>query len=451
MRSMGNLSAILGIGVVILAAACSSKNGADNSGAGGSGYNPNSGNNGGTAPNGFPSAQTYTDPTTGTVDGLYPVTADEASKLKNAASVCAGRSAEPEGNGAAIMEFVMDITSSMNVDHVVANDNTTPTKWAVFQPTMEQVFPKLPSSFAIGAMYFAAPNIGQCYQTNRNDVPIALNNATQNQALVASVAAVAPNGATPTYQAWTHALQLITSYTPKSTDPPGMATAGRYIVLETDGVPTVGQTSDCTYLQNGIVKTEYDAELALIQQATEATKTQFPPNGVETFVVGVSGSNNPQNANFDPLCYLSKIAVIGGTAGNCTPVCGTPVGNDVNPRGTYCHIDLSNAGTDLAAQLSAALTGIAGSVLPCTYTVPPDPSGTAIDPNKTILVFTDGSNGAASVVLENTSTTCDQGWHFTDSTNTQIEVCGQTCKALQANSMSSLSLVFGCTAGQIIG
>jgi len=43
MRQMGNLSAILGMGVVILAASCSSKNGADNAGGGGGGFNASQG------------------------------------------------------------------------------------------------------------------------------------------------------------------------------------------------------------------------------------------------------------------------------------------------------------------------------------------------------------------------------------------------------------------------
>ena len=44
-------------------------------------------------------------------DGLAPLTAEQASQLTAAA--CEGWSAEPE-NGPAVLEFVVDITTSMN-------------------------------------------------------------------------------------------------------------------------------------------------------------------------------------------------------------------------------------------------------------------------------------------------------------------------------------------------
>ncbi len=444
MRSMSHLVEILGIGVFLLAAGCSSSKGADASGQGG-GYNVGTpGANGGTAPDGYPTAQSSTDP-----NGLLAVSAATATALQNASTVCQGWEAEPEGGGGAIMEFIVDITSSMteanSSDPSVAG---SPTKWAVFSQTLPQVFDALTGSYAVGVMYFSAQT-NQCYVANRADVPIAAWNATQLAALNNSVATVVTGGSTPTYQAWSHGYDLVTAWTPGANDPPALTNAGRYLVLITDGVPTVGRTNDCTYYQDGISQTEYETELNLIYNTTQASKTTYPPNGVETFVVGVIGSNNPQNAVFDPMYMLSRLAVIGGTApAGCVPKSGTVLANDVQPRGTYCHIDLSQS-TNLAADLSTALNGITSGVLSCTYGVPAAPAGKTIDPNQTILVFTDGATGATSIVLENTSSTCDKGWHFTDSTNTTIEICGTSCTAIQANSKLTLNLVFGCTAQQI--
>ncbi len=439
MRKTSHWVEVLGIGVSILAASCSSSKSTD-TGNQGSGYNPG---NGQTAADGFPTAQSSTDP-----NGLMQVTAAEATNLQNAATVCQGWQSTPQG-GPAIMEFIIDISTSMTTEPSVTSNANSPTKWAVFSQTLPNIFAGLPSSFAVGVMYFSAQT-GQCYAANRADVPIATLDATQLAALENSVRTVATGGDTPTYQAWNHAYGLVTNWTPGANDSAALATAGRYLVLVTDGVPTVGQTA-CAFNQNGISTAEFNAEITLIGNATTASKTTFPPNGVETFVVGVPGSNNPQGASFDPMYMLSLLAVAGGTAtpAGCVPKSGTVLADDVNPRGTYCYYDLSQT-TDLATSLTSALGNIASSVLSCTYTVPPAPAGQTIDPNKTILVFTDGATGNTSVVLQNTSSTCDKGWQFADSSDTTIKICGTSCTAIQANPKLTLSLVFGCTAGQII-
>ncbi len=151
------------------------------------------------------------------------------------------------------------------------------------------------------------------------------SNQAQLTALDNSVASEYRTGATPTYSARKHALDVLTAWV----DPKSCGGASRAIVLVSDGVPTVGN-ADCTYYQNGISENEYTAEIQLIQ-------TQGQAAGVETCLIGVVGSDNPQNAPYDPLHMLSMIAVAGGTAqpAGCVPVSGTPNGNTVNPRGTY--------------------------------------------------------------------------------------------------------------------
>jgi len=58
-------------------------------------------------------------------------------------------------------------------------------------------------------------------------------------------------------------------------------------------------------------------------------------------------------------------------------------------------------------------------------------------------VFNDGA-GNYSLILQNTSSTCDKGWVFTDATNSKIHICDQTCTLIQSNAKASLQLVFGC-------
>ena len=267
----------------------------------------------------------------------------------------------------------------------------------------------------------------------------------QQSALGTSVNAVQPAGFTPTYQAWEHGLELVRAWAPGTGDPPQLATANRYLVLITDGVPTV--SPDCSMHQNGIPQKDYNTIVSDVAAATQSQGGQPP---VKTFVVGVVGSNDPQGATYDPLYMLSELAVAGGTtAPGCTPVTGTPNGKDVNPRGTYCHYDLSTS-SNLGGDLAAALDSISGSMLSCAYVIPAPSAGQTIDPNNTTLVFTDGATGDTKIILENTSSTCDKGWHFTDSSYTSLEICGTSCTELQANSASTLKLVFNCDTGTVV-
>jgi len=112
---------------------------------------------------------------------------------------------------------------------------------------------------------------------------------------------------------------------------------------------------------------------------------------------------------------------------------------------------MSSESTDLGASLTTTLSQIASSALSCTYSVPPPSgSGQTIDPSQTVLVYTDGATGQPYIVLQNTSATCDKGWHYTDATNSKIEICGTTCAEIQGSSASTLSASFGCNVAQII-
>ncbi len=413
----------------MLAAACSSKGGTDGTTSNQPGYNagvggnsPFSGLDGGLV------AQN-------TADGLQQISSSTAAALKDPAKACNGTSAEPEGGTPPILEFVIDVTGSMVMDPANPSNPNGPKKWDVFAATMPSVFQALPSNFAIGVSYFRKPDTA-CYQPDQA-VPIGILDSNQLALVDASLQNRTVQGATPTYAAWKNGLDTLTAWQP----PTGYGASPRYIVLITDGVPTVN-ADGCTYV-NPITQTEYDSEIQLI-------RTQGQAAGVKTFVVGVVGSENPQNATYDPLYMLSEIAVAGGTEqpSGCVPRSGRPAGNTVNPRGSYCHFDLSQA-TDFGQALSSALGAIAGSVLPCTYSVPIT-TGQTIDPSKTNLIYTDNSNQTSYVVLPNTSSNCDRGWHFTDATNTKIEICAITCKELQSNSAASLAVLFGCTQGQII-
>jgi hypothetical protein len=342
----------------------------------------------------------------------------------------------PQGGTPPIFEFVIDASGSMGDPSNPANQNSA-TKWAVFTQAIPAVFQSLPANFAVGVSYYNKPQQG-CFAQNQA-VPVGILTANQQTLISASLRNTRPQNYTPTYNAWLAGLNTLTAWQA----PAGYVTSPRYIILITDGVPTVNRDGCAT--QNPITQTEYDAQIGLIQTAGQQA-------GVKTFVVGVVGSEDPQGATYDPRFKLSQLAVVGGTAtAGCVPVTGTLVGNpstSVNPPGTYCHFDLSQA-ADLGAALTSSLGSIAQSAISCNYAVPAPASGKTIDPASTVLVYNDG-NGNYSLVLQNTSGTCNKGWRFTDATNSQIEICATTCSVLQQNPAASLQLIFGCNAGQII-
>jgi hypothetical protein len=177
--------------------------------------------------------------------------------------------------------------------------------------------------------------------------------------------------------------------------------------------------------------------------------SQTAGTGVKTFVVGVPGSEDPQGAPYDPMYELSLLAQAGGTApANCTSASGTSSGDAVNPRGTYCHYDMTQT-ADFASGLISTIGAIAGQVVSCTYTVPasPDPNQTIVA-NRTNMVYDDGA-GQKYLVQQNNGSPCDVGWHFTDASNQSIEICSTTCALLQANPKAGIELTFGCVTNQI--
>ncbi len=423
---------ICGLGSCFGTIACSSHSGADSAN-----QNPGYNVNGGGAGSGLVAQDT--------ADGTTPITAAQATSLTS--NPCVQSSSTPQGAAPPVLEFVIDTSGSMSSDPANPAQPNGPSKWTVFSQTMPNVFASLPANFAVGVTYFNKGN-GNAAYVGTQAVPIAPMAAAQLTAVDNSLARTTPGGYTPTYNAWEFGLSTLTGWQA----PAGYTTSPKYIVLITDGVPTV--LHDGRTIENPINQTEYNAQIyggvgspAGVNIAGEQADGKAA--NVKTFVVGVVGSENPQGATYDPMYMLSLLAVAGGTApAGCVPVSGTPAGTTVNPRGTYCHFDLSQA-TDFATALSSTLTTIAQSVISCNYTVPPPSNGQVVDPSKTVLVYNDG-NGNYSLVLPNTSSTCDKGYQFTDSTDTEIEICATTCAALQKNPNASLEVIFGCSTGQIV-
>jgi hypothetical protein len=278
-------------------------------------------------------------------------------------------------------------------------------------------------------------------------VPIGVLNSAQVTAL-STLPATQIGGYTPTECAYNYALQQIQSWVA----PPAYAQSPRFIVLLTDGVPTV--SNNCQSLGNiqqgtmPIDEAQYGGLIATVAAGTAST-------GIKTYVAGVPGSDEPQGAPYDPMYMLSLLAAAGGTARpNCTPVAGTPNNptgtlGTVSPRGTYCHYDLTTQ-TDFGAALQNAIGAIAASLVSCEYPVPPPPAG-YIMLSTTDVEVTLTTSGGSTPLTRAPGDDCAQGggWFYksfdaTSGLPTQIDLCPDTCAAAQSDLNAAVSIHFVC-------
>ncbi len=220
-------------------------------------------------------------------------------------------------------------------------------------------------------------------------------------ALIASLNAQTPRGATPTGPALQGAIQQAQSYANSN---PGHQVV---TVLVTDGTPT-----SCNPTAIGPI-----ANLA--SAALNANPS------VQTFVIGVFESGDttgPDNAN--------QIANAGGTGAAFV---------------------VNAASTDLGAQFTQALEDIRGSALSCEYSIPAPSSG-ELDYGKVNVEFKDGA-ATVTVPYVGDASSCDPsigGWYYDadpagGGTPSTIVVCPATCDQFTASSSgATVDVRLGC-------
>jgi hypothetical protein len=370
-------------------------------------------------------------------------TAGATSQTGGAGGACANESSQTT-SVPPVLEFVIDVTGSMADQPAYPNDPTnTASKWQVMQGVLPGVFQSFPADWAVGVSYFRKPDTG-CFVPDQS-VAIDVLTATQQTAIGASIARRGPKGnttaadnvqgATPTLAAWRFGLTQLTGWSNGA-----YANSERSIVLVTDGVPTVN-ADGCTYV-NPITQAEYNSEITTVQTEGQAAH-------VKTYVIGVLGSENPQNATYDPMYMLSLWAIAGGTGqAGCTPVSGTPSGNTTNPRGTYCHFDLTT-NPDFATGLVAALQQIATGQISCTYQVPPPPADGRIFDLQNITVTYSPSSGGPRTLGKAPSSSCVGGQWYVSQTDANgnpatLELCADTCAAAQGDPGATVEVTFTC-------
>ena len=216
--------------------------------------------------------------------------------------------------------------------------------------------------------------------------------------------------------------------------PANYATSNRYVVVLTDGVPTLGQNcADSAGCDLGVSEAQYQTYIDAVAAAYAA--------GLQTYVIGVPGSENTSQVTcdgvmqYDPRTKLSQVATAGGTA---TPGC-----SDAGPN--FCHIDLTNPNIDFVTELTNAIGMITSAVASCQYQVPP-PSNPNLQLNYNQIEIRYYAADSANYVLlpRNDGCPTPDGWQYTDATNTGIVLCADTCTMVQVDPQARIEIYFGC-------
>jgi hypothetical protein len=359
--------------------------------------------------------------TTGSA-GNSSITATTLDDLKKMA--CDGWSSEPESLPS-LLQFVVDTSGSMGD---MTRSTMGQTKWQRTRTALLSSLDKLPASVGLGMLFY--PNrdtvrsqrpqaVTQCVRTDAI-IPIALLGAAgsaQRNRLATGINGIMPRSYTPTYDAYTSGVTLGLL--------PSMLPGKRFMVLITDGAPTLA--AGCVMPAGGGGQTATPVDPVPIVQAIQTAHDQ----GIQTFVIGSPGSEESIGGTDARVAWLSKAARAGGTD---TPGC-----SDSGPN--FCHIDLTQS-SDFAAALEQSLASIAGAVVQCSYELPTPSNGQTLDLNAINVVYTAG-DGTQTLIGRSSDPSCTEGWKLNGK---QVELCGDTCNRVKADSKAGLELLFGCTS-----
>ena len=156
---------------------------------------------------------------------------------------------------------------------------------------------------------------------------------------------------------------------------------------------------------------------------------------VKLFFIGETGAT---------LANLERYAVPGGAAPH-TDFCG----NGPSP----CHYwDVGNGNPAAFASAMASIVGQAtvSHPIPCTFDVPPPPSGLTLDPNLVNVQFKTSDGQAVRILRVDSASTCDPGtggWYYDDpAAPKHIVLCDNSCTSVVGKTGASVAIEFGCAS-----
>jgi hypothetical protein len=370
---------------------------------------------------------------TGGSTGLVPSIPDITTQA------CAGKEFTPDTRPV-ILHMVVDISSSMTEQP--PNRSTAETKWGITRAALIHALDHLPAAAELGVSLYpnkTTPNnpLGPgsddhslCIDSSA-DLPLTMLGDKASQQRTDFVnrlnAITIPSDAgTPTHDAYRLAVDSVLNLADSD---PNYATAPKYVLLITDGQPTI--SLGCL----GHGSEQYPVDPApIISDIGDA----FTNHQIQTIIIGSPGSEQVHlvDGGSDARPWLSEAATAGGTA-DLQPGCT----NTGDP--SFCHFDMTTA-ADFDQALGTALQTITGSIAPCDYTVIP-PEGLVLDPMLVNVVYADADSQKHAIGANQTAD-CTVGWLFTDSTGTRLELCRDTCQLISNDPFARVTVLLGCVA-----
>jgi hypothetical protein len=361
------------------------------------------------------------------VGSVTPISQEQSQEI--AKSACNAWAIEPEASPSKLI-LLVDVSSSMNS----AAPGSNRSKWEVTRDALVEAVcgvtgSGLSANTAVGLMFY--PNmVNSTVSRTPVDQSVCLNTGgitpmdylgnndagTQRTILRTALTQAVLGRGTPTADAYSYTLNNLAL----SADQQNFS-GETYILLITDGMPTLYQ--GCYNPSGNLDNLPGDAVVTLVDEAYG--------RGVKTFIIGSPGSEQG-------LAWLSMAAFMGGTAkAGCNPQAGA--------AGPLCHMDMTKA-TDFSAALRDGLSQVVQSVSGCKFDVPTESADgskqvdlNAISP---IIRYADGNSEIASRDNKN-GADCKEGYHLIS--NTQMELCQDTCSRFMADSKATMQIIFGCS------
>ena len=308
------------------------------------------------------------------------------------------------------MEIILDGSGSMSDDH----------KWVAAVTGLDVIFDDFLAeedpTFAAGLIVFSDrrdPTVGEGPYPTATDVPPALVDKRQRDAMRARLDRTTPGGGTPTFRALEGGFGVLRAF-----DPPSDRNPQKILVILTDGVPS-GPLG---------VPNSHEIEQAQCLDLVTAERGGLP--SIRTFAVGIGPF--PGNTDYDPN-FMGDLAIAGGT--RSSPVCDPHATNEDR----VCHFQISPLGkptSDLTREFVSAIDRIRQvAVRSCEFTfVDNDP----VDPTNVIVDWTDGA-GKKESIAEDT----DNGWTY-DARRRTVVLHGRVCAEVSADFSGDVSVRRSC-------
>jgi hypothetical protein len=226
----------------------------------------------------------------------------------------------------------------------------------------------------------------------------------------------------------------------------------RVVVLITDGggsCTSVATPARPAYTDNNGCQ-DWEQPQGMAQLIAAAQTNAATP--IETFVVGVPGSNShgQQAGGYDTPPYSMLLALstyaVAGSPSTVDPSCDktltfSQAGADpAHP----CHVDLSNGASFNADAVANAISAIRRNALGCVYELPKPPAGQTIHPNEVNVVVTiDGTEHVVPKRQAKTDTCAsDLCWDY--DADGKVALIGNACASVSNAAHAKVDIYAGC-------